>query len=90
MPYVDAAARAWLNEGLSWPHRPRTEGELNYVLTLVIMDFLSRTKKKYSDFNAVVGVLECCKQEFYRRMVAPYEDKKIKENGDAFYIMPND
>lgn len=24
----------------------------------------------------------CAKQEFYRRVLSPYEDKKIKENGD--------
>jgi len=30
----------------------------------------------------MIGVLECVKQEFYRRKVAPYEDIKIIENGD--------
>jgi len=31
-----------------------------------------------------MGVLECIKQEFYRRAVAPYEDKKKEENGDVY------
>ena len=30
-----------------------------------------------------MGVLECCKLEFYRRVAAPYEDIKIEENGDV-------
>jgi len=28
-------------------------------------------------------VLESAKLEYYRRIMAPYEDKKIKENGDV-------
>ena len=38
----------------------------------------------YHAYNEIIGVLECVKQEFYRRMVAPYEDKKCEENGDVF------
>jgi len=29
-----------------------------------------------------MGVLECVKQEFYRRRAVPYEEEKIEENGD--------
>ncbi len=36
----------------------------------------------YSKANELVGVLECVKQEFYRRQVVPYEEEKIRENGD--------
>lgn len=31
-----------------------------------------------------LGALECCKLEFYRRVAAPYEDSKIKSNGDCY------
>jgi len=58
-----------------------SEGELNYVITKLL---LSTNPKRYADFNKLVGVLECCKLEFYRRAVAVYEDKKIKENGDVY------
>jgi hypothetical protein len=30
----------------------------------------------------ITGVLENIKQEYYRRVAEPYEDKKIIENGD--------
>jgi len=30
------------------------------------------------------GVLENVKQEMYRRLAAPYEDKKAEENGDVY------
>jgi hypothetical protein len=31
----------------------------------------------------VIGALENCKMELYRRKIAPYEDIKIEENGDV-------
>jgi hypothetical protein len=34
--------------------------------------------------NDVVGALDGAKAEFQRRVVAPYEDKKIRENGDVY------
>jgi hypothetical protein len=32
--------------------------------------------------NDIIGVLEAAKTEFYRRIIAPYEDIKIQDNGD--------
>lgn len=57
-------------------------GILNYVVTKLILDLNFR--RNYKNFNAVVGALECCKLELYRRGIAPYEDKKIQENGDVY------
>jgi hypothetical protein len=39
-------------------------------------------RMNYKNINAAIGVLECCKQELYRKTAAPYEDKKISINGD--------
>jgi hypothetical protein len=36
----------------------------------------------YPKIAMITGVLENIKQEFYRRVASPYEDKKILENGD--------
>lgn len=62
-------------------------GILNYCITRLIKSaYFSATGKKklsYADHNAIVGVLECAKIEFYRRQTAPYEDEKIEENGDV-------
>jgi hypothetical protein len=40
-------------------------------------------KKPMGDLMQQVGVLVCTALEFYRRMVSPYEDTKIKEHGDV-------
>ena len=38
----------------------------------------------YAVYNRAMGVFDCAAREFYRRVVAPYEDKKIMENGDVY------
>jgi predicted type IV restriction endonuclease len=55
------------------------DGVLNYVFTRVLRKVYPA---RYYHYNKAVGVLECIKQEYYRRVVAPYEDKKMQETGD--------
>ena len=64
----------------------KTAGDLNYYITTVINSYIANQGKKYSTLNEVVGVLECAKLELYRRIVSPYEDTKIDENGDVYTI----
>lgn len=56
------------------------DGELNYVVTKILREIYPL---RYFHINKAVGVLECVKLEFYRRVAAPYEDEKIKESGDV-------
>jgi hypothetical protein len=57
------------------------DGHINYIVT-VLLKRLYRPPS-YRRYNKAIGVLECIKLEFYRRIVGPYEDEKIKENGDV-------
>ncbi len=90
MPYVNKATRDRYEElvaplALMLGHD--ADGALNYVVTRLCLGRLSGAVKgtpRYADFNAVMGVLECVKQELYRRAVVPYEDEKIAENGDVY------
>ena len=56
-------------------------GDLNYVISRIMWEAFQKNPS-YTFGNELMGVVECVKQEFYRRMLAPYEDEKIKENGD--------
>lgn len=131
MPYITQARRNDLADGQS----PATYGELNYLVTRILLDELGpRESWGYAKLNRMVGIIcnlqiiitrgtvmanvsaddmriinrivdatlvacgggwgknvsdllgvfECVKLEFYRRIVAPYEDAKIAENGDVF------
>lgn len=78
MPYIKDEARARVLES-----GPKDVGELNFAITKAVLDFLPKSPR-YSDYNAVVGVLESAKLEFYRRAVAIYENQKAYENGDVY------
>jgi uncharacterized metal-binding protein YceD (DUF177 family) len=56
-------------------------GELNYCITRLC----SRTmgQPTYPKIALITGMLENVKQEFYRRLAAPYEENKIVQNGDV-------
>lgn len=56
-------------------------GEINYVISRIIWG-LFKTTRRYGAANALLGVLEAVKLEFYRRCVAPYEDEVKAKNGD--------
>lgn len=59
-------------------------GELNYFLTQIINEYITvNGGVNYAKVNDIVGAMECAKLELYRRLAAPYEDKKILENGDV-------
>ena len=62
----------------------KTVGELNFLLTSIIWMFVKRVGINYTNINNIIGCLECVKQEFYRRVGIPYEEKKKLENGDSY------
>jgi len=80
MPYIKPDLRT----KLAGYDLPETAGELNYLLTQQLQFYLSKNDLSYRTINDVLGALEGAKLEFYRRVVVPYEDKKIKENGDVY------
>lgn len=60
-------------------------GELNFAVTSLILDYMNGIPPLcYSGINEAIGAIECVKLELYRRLAAPYEDKKIEQNGDVY------
>ena len=55
---------------------------LNKKIVDLLIPFLKAEDKITT--AEVLGVLECVKLELYRRVAAPYEDKKCQENGDVY------
>ena len=80
MPYISAQSRLELETRC-----PETAGELNYEFTQLILEYLGENYN-YQKFNDVMGALEGCKHEMYRRLVGNYENKKIYENGDVYPV----
>lgn len=60
-------------------------GELHYVITrLAVLMVFRHGRPSYAFLSSIGGVLADVRDEFYRRVVAPYEDSKAKENGDVY------
>lgn len=84
MPYIKAQDRVKFegNDGVYLD--ASTPGELNYLFTITLQEYVENKGLSYQTINDIVGALEGAKLEFYRRVAAPYEDTKIKENGDVY------
>lgn len=61
---------------------PLNAGELNYIVTRLTHNSICQSLD-YKTINEMIGALECAKLELYRRIASPYEDTKIKQNGDV-------
>lgn len=93
MPYIKQNQRERINDlidllafdinELTGENKVDCSGFLNYCITSLILKVIPA--RRYWDIALVTGVLENVKQEFYRRYVTPYEDKKISQNGDVYY-----
>lgn len=82
MPYIPEEDRNEVQARIVIPSHP---GELNYLLTDICLEYIALHGEKYQYYNDVIGALESCKLEFYRRAVAPYEDLKKEINGDVYF-----
>lgn len=84
MPYITGSSQKQVDQ-----YGPSTVGELNYALTKVVLGYLERQRyedgrESYRHYNDVLGALEGCKLEMYRRKIAGYEDFAREKNGDIF------
>lgn len=81
MPYIKQENR-WRFDDLG-SVEPCSSGELNYVFTRIAHEYWSRCGSNYQAYNDIIGALEGCKLELYRRRVALYEDAAMERNGDV-------
>jgi hypothetical protein len=92
MPYIKLGRRYKLDPIANLAEPAQSAGELNYQITMLVQAFIVERMRmvdkplKYCMINDVMGALEGAKQEFYRRVAVPYEDHKIKENGEVYYL----
>ncbi len=83
MPYIPKKRREEINKYINelCLRLGEDPGERNYVITMIIHDYIAQTGLRYEHLNSAVGILDCAKAEFNRTVVIPYEKKKMEENG---------
>lgn len=84
MPYITPDRRISVDSGVP----PQNPGELNYLVTRLVIDYLHEHGTSYQTINDIIGALEGCKAEFQRRVVGIYEAEKAGVNGDVYTQAP--
>lgn len=87
MPYIKQEDRKIYDDKLDdlcflLEEQGYNEGHVTYVLYKIVARWF-KDIPKYSSICRIRGVLTGTKDEFDRRIAAPYEDNKCKKNGDV-------
>ena len=84
MPYIIPKDRIKFEKNIKNLSKDiKSSGELNYVITLLLHNYLDKKGLCYNTLNEIQGVMSCATFEFNRKIISPYEDKKIKINGNV-------
>ena len=89
MPYIDPKIREFIDKDideLAKKIATRYEyeskgGILNYIIFRLALKFMG--SRSYSSSSLMKSAMTDCAEEWYRRVMAPYEDEKIIQNGDV-------
>lgn len=86
MPYIDEPGRTKFLPITNEIGRTEidSKGELNYLITSLLIQYMIQHGLKYDSINDVLGAVDGAGKEFYRRVAVPYENAKIDENGDVY------
>jgi len=86
MPYINQKQRKVFNPiiDILFSHIDN-KGEVNYCITrlvhLWVLELIKKSRKCYDILSKGHNVLQDATAEYYRVVIAPYEDIKKKENG---------
>lgn len=87
MPYIKKDQRIKFDEyAKKISENASNPGDLNYSITVILQEYLKKTGVRYANINEIIGVLECAKLEFYRRIAQDYENYCVEKNGDVLLV----
>ena len=86
MPYIPQEDRNRLVPFGDPPSKgyPKHKGELNYVITQLMIEYVLDKGKSYQAISDAVAAANDAAAEFRRRVLDPYEDTCIERNGDVY------
>lgn len=83
MPYIDKEGRTFFDKYLDNVGPNITnKGDLNYCVTQLALHYIKAHGKSYTNISEAASALVDAADEIKRRLLAPYENQKINENGD--------
>lgn len=90
MPYIDRHVRKRLDEHIEkLAEEMSAPGDLSYIISRLATvfgttHFQYTTAGYYTNLATIYGVLTATAEEFRRRVLDPYEDRKRMNNGDVY------
>jgi len=83
MPYIKRDRRKCLEVYLEvLTQNVENKGELTYCVYKLGVEYLKNHSLNYQNISDICASMRDAEYEIRRRILNPYEDKKIKENGD--------
>lgn len=84
MPYIDKKSKSRLLPQLESIFCD-SEGELCYAVSVLMMEFCKhREPLNFSTLNSAIGAVRYAANHFEDRILKPYEQQKMRENGDIY------
>ena len=82
MPYIKQDRRDVLDQIVDAMDvaNVKADGDLNYILFAFCKRYVSPSYNNYKNF---CGEIYQCATEIERKLLGPYEDEKIRNNGDV-------
>jgi hypothetical protein len=80
MPYIKQDRRSEVQSGRD----ARVKGELTFVVFREALRYLEAHGVSYETISDAKSALQDAADEVHDRILRPYEDDKIEENGDVF------
>ena len=86
MPYIKSEDRKRIMRTEIGSFVPANAGELQYAIAEMIHGYHMNHGFNYQMSNNMMGALVGAQQEYYREVVAPYEEIKKRDNGPVYEL----
>jgi hypothetical protein len=84
MPYIKDEDRSKFDEAIeTLTGIINAKGDLNYTISQLVGQLILKTKISYTQISEWIDGVHGAERELTRRLLDPYEDYKIEENGDV-------
>ena len=84
MPYILEKDRPKFSKAIEdLAIKIESKGDLNYVISDLVGRLILKTKISYTQISEWIDGVDGAERELTRRLLDPYEDIKIEENGDV-------
>ncbi len=84
MSYPDDLSKHRFSKWLQAVPEMHIAEELAYVLTRIVIEYARKLGPSFVAYTQIVGIVDAVRDEFKRRVIDPYEDKKRRQNGDVY------